>query len=488
MRIPSRIDRNLIVSAPPGEGKTTGVINNLDKYLNQFNRVIILEPTTAIIHELERYLGDFRYLADDGTGSNWSQYDVIVTTYERADHILLFNDRLASNSLIVIDEVHFLASRATPIVSILGNCRDKARFILMSATVPDIDILRKYLDAEVLKCERKGNVDVNIYRWSFRILGSIVEKERKPTIIFVPTRRDCEIIACKLNAKPFHSGLSDDNRNKALKDFEEGKIDCLVSTTALAYGINTPTERVIIVMADFFKAVDVIQMIGRAGRFSNHAEAHIFISSEKQYLTVKKALRGEFEKINVDDVESLLLRLIKAGKVSRNIYAVKKEYIGVREVYKPFCKLVSEKLVYPDMRLTKPGHLLAKYYLPVHEFLKVKPLLPRPPNLYALAKALNLDFNCLIRPNGDTLRTVDKLERFSSLLYDLTYKKGWFKLAQNLHLAKLAIETGNLSKVPLILHFSSDERSRGRFSAEKSNYGVRAIRSRCIVQREARGS
>jgi hypothetical protein len=204
-------------------------------------------------------------------------------------------------------------------------------------------------------------------------------------------------------------------------------------------------------MADFFKAVDVIQMIGRAGRFSNRAEAHILISSEKQYLTVKKALRGEFERINVDDVESLLLRLIKAGKVSRNIYTIKKKYIGVRDVYKPFCKLVNERLVYPDMRLTKPGHLLAKFYLPVYEFLKVKSLLPCPPNLYALTKALNLDFSCLIRPNGDTLRTVDKLERFSSLLYELTYKKGWFNLAQNLHLAKLAVKTGNSSKVPFIL-------------------------------------
>ncbi len=458
MRIPPRIDRNLIVSAPPGEGKTTGVINNLNKYLNQFDRVIILEPTTAIIHELERYLGDFRYLVDDGTGGNWSQYEVIVTTYERADHVLLSNDRLASNSLIVIDGVHFLASRATPIVSILGNCRDKARFVLMSATVPDIDTLRNYLDAEVLECKRKGNVEVNVYRWSFRILRSIVEKERKPTIIFVPTRRDSEVIARKLNAKPFHSGLSDYDRNKALREFGEGKIDCLVSTTALAYGINTPAERVVIIMADFFKAVDVIQMIGRAGRFGNHAEAHVFISSEKQYLTVKRALRGEFEKINVDDVESLLLRLIKAGKVE-NIYTVKKEYIGVRDVYRPFCKLINEGLVYPDTRLTKPGHLLAKYYLPVHEFLKVKSLLPRPPSLYTLAKALNLDINCLISPNGDTLKTVDKLERFSSLLYDLTFKKGWFKLSQNLHLAKLAIKTGKLEKFPRFLNSNSTQKS-----------------------------
>lgn len=73
-----------------------------------------------------------------------------------------------------------------------------------------------------------------------------------------------------------HAGLVDEDRSIAHKLFSEGKVQVLVATSTLAWGVNLPAYLVIVKGTQFFDGkiekyrdmdlTDVLQMMGRAGR------------------------------------------------------------------------------------------------------------------------------------------------------------------------------------------------------------------------------
>lgn len=91
-----------------------------------------------------------------------------------------------------------------------------------------------------------------------------------------------------------HAGLRDRDRMLVESLFEENKIQILVCTSTLAWGVNLPAHLVIIKGTEFFDAkegryvdlpiTDVLQMMGRAGRpqFDNQGRACIFVHEPKK--------------------------------------------------------------------------------------------------------------------------------------------------------------------------------------------------------------
>ena len=73
-----------------------------------------------------------------------------------------------------------------------------------------------------------------------------------------------------------HAGLNDCDRSISEQLFVEGKIQILVATSTLAWGVNLPAHTVIIKGTQVYNPVkaawqelgflDVMQMVGRAGR------------------------------------------------------------------------------------------------------------------------------------------------------------------------------------------------------------------------------
>jgi transcription-repair coupling factor (superfamily II helicase) len=104
---------------------------------------------------------------------------------------------------------------------------------------------------------------------------------------------------------------------KALEEtmghFIAGEIDCLVSTTIIASGIDIPNANTIIInRADAFGLADLYQLKGRVGRFLRAARAYLLIpkkfvlSSESQKrLTAIKRFRelGSGFKLAMEDLE-----------------------------------------------------------------------------------------------------------------------------------------------------------------------------------------
>ncbi|XP_074317082.1 DExH-box ATP-dependent RNA helicase DExH14 [Silene latifolia] len=91
-----------------------------------------------------------------------------------------------------------------------------------------------------------------------------------------------------------HAGLNDKDRSAVEELFGNNKIQVLVSTSTLAWGVNLPAHLVIIKGTEFFDGkmkryvdfpiTDILQMMGRAGRpqFDQHGKAVILVHEPKK--------------------------------------------------------------------------------------------------------------------------------------------------------------------------------------------------------------
>lgn len=91
-----------------------------------------------------------------------------------------------------------------------------------------------------------------------------------------------------------HAGLVDSDRRIAHKLFESGKIQILIATSTLAWGVNLPAHLVIIKGTQFFDSkiedyrdmdlTDILQMMGRAGRpaFDTSGIAIVYTKESKK--------------------------------------------------------------------------------------------------------------------------------------------------------------------------------------------------------------
>ena len=82
----------------------------------------------------------------------------------------------------------------------------------------------------------------------------------------------------------YHAGLSYYKKEKIEKDFDKGKISCVVTTAALAAGVDFPASQVIfdsLVMGNkWINPNEFAQMLGRAGRPSYHDRGIVYLLPE----------------------------------------------------------------------------------------------------------------------------------------------------------------------------------------------------------------
>ncbi|CAA18663.1 putative helicase mug81 [Schizosaccharomyces pombe] len=91
-----------------------------------------------------------------------------------------------------------------------------------------------------------------------------------------------------------HAGLTENDRKISEELFVNNKVQILIATSTLAWGVNTPAHLVIVKGTEYYDAkiggykdmdlTDVLQMLGRAGRpqFDNSGVARIFVQDIKK--------------------------------------------------------------------------------------------------------------------------------------------------------------------------------------------------------------
>ncbi|MEA1993368.1 MAG: DEAD/DEAH box helicase, partial [Euryarchaeota archaeon] len=231
--------------------------------------------------------------------------DIIVGTYEGIDFLLRTGKELGEIGTIVIDELHMLddperGPRLDGLIARLRTLYPKVQFIGLSATIGNTEELAEDLGLRpVVYDQRPVPLERHlVFTQEHKkkdVIQKIVKREwnnlskkgyHGQSIVFTYSRRRCNKIASYLQrrgvrARGYHAGLSYYERKRTEEDFWDQKIQCVVTTAALAAGVDFPSSQVIfeslMMGIAILKVREFHQMLGRAGRPDYHEKGKVYL-------------------------------------------------------------------------------------------------------------------------------------------------------------------------------------------------------------------
>ena len=375
--------RDQLVVSATATGKTlVGELAGVDRALRGEGKMLFLVPLVALANQKhedfeERY-GDeldvtLRVGGSRVTGSG-AQFDpnadIIVGTYEGIDHGLRTGKDMGDIGTVVIDEIHSLKEgerghRLDGMISRLKHyCEqreksrdsyDGAQYIYLSATVGNPEWLAERLRATLIEFEERPvpierHVTFADAQEKVRIENRLVQREfdtksskgyRGQTIIFTNSRRRCHEISRKLDydAAPYHAGLDYGKRKQVERRFGNQDLSAVVTTAALAAGVDFPASQVIFdtlaMGIEWLSVQEFSQMLGRAGRPDYHDKGKVYLLVEPDCSyhgsmeatedeIAFKLLKGEMEDVSTvyDEsaaAEETLANIVVAGKLAKRL-------------------------------------------------------------------------------------------------------------------------------------------------------------------------
>ncbi|WP_128476736.1 DEAD/DEAH box helicase [Halorussus pelagicus] len=372
----------LVVSAT-ATGKTlVGEMTGIDRVLNGEGKMLFLVPLVALANQkhedFEDEYGDLvdvtirvgaSRVRDDGHAFDPSA-DVIVGTYEGVDHALRTGRDLGDIGTVVIDEVHTLKEqdrghRLDGLIARLKHyCETRAsqrtdyggaQWVYLSATVGNPSSLAESLEANLVEYEERPvplerHVTFADGKEKPDIENKLVKREydtkssqgyRGQTIIFTNSRRRCHEISRQLeySSAPYHAGLDYGRRKKVERMFADQDLAAVVTTAALAAGVDFPASQVIFdtlaMGIEWLSVQEFHQMLGRAGRPDYHDRGRVYVLVEPDTAyhnsmemtedeVAFKLLKGEMENVQTlydesSAVEETLANITVAGTEAKRL-------------------------------------------------------------------------------------------------------------------------------------------------------------------------
>ena len=133
---------------------------------------------------------------------------------------------------------------------------------------------RTNIGVEVVEKAPAGRADA--------VLELLSAPERRPAIVYAPTRREAEALAqglsARMRAAAYHAGLPSAERAGIQRTFLSGKVEVVVATIAFGMGIDKPNVRLVVHTALPATLEGYYQEIGRAGRDGALSRAVLFHS------------------------------------------------------------------------------------------------------------------------------------------------------------------------------------------------------------------
>ncbi|MHA2003910.1 MAG: DEAD/DEAH box helicase [Candidatus Thorarchaeota archaeon] len=326
---------SIMVCSPTGSGKTLVGEMALLRAALTGKKGIYLVPLKALAVQvsgilIERYrslglrigvsTGDFQ-----NDGESLSEFDIIVTTYERADSLLRRKAAWVPNiGTLVIDEIQTISdvgrgARLETIIIRFKRLIADLQLIGLSATVGAPDELAEWLGCTLVESEDRPVplvyrvISAKNKNRNLRQLVMTTIQGDGQAIVFHRTRREAESQATRLSADVgrhftssekddldkelesienwnvtvppelrsllhdgtafHHAGLGFRSRRLVEEMFLRGKVRLICATTTLAAGMDLPARTVVLTSVrspgnhrTMLPANSVHQMLGRAGR------------------------------------------------------------------------------------------------------------------------------------------------------------------------------------------------------------------------------
>ena len=369
--------RDQLVVSATATGKTlVGELAGIERALNGEGKMLFLVPLVALANQkhedFEDDYGDLldvsirvgaSRIRDDGNRFDPGA-DVIVGTYEGIDHALRTGKDLGDIGTVVIDEVHNLGEaerghRLDGLVSRLKHyCETNdcgTQWVYLSATVGNAPELAGKLGAQLIEFEErpvpierhvtfadgseKIEIENTLVRRAFDSKSS--KGYRGQTIVFTNSRRRCHEISRRLeyDSAPYHAGLDYGERKRVERGFGNQDIAAVVTTAALAAGVDFPASQVIFdslaMGIEWLSVQEFEQMLGRAGRPDYHDRGTVYLLVEpdcsyhssmdgSEDEIAFKLLKGEMEPVitrydEASAIEETLANITVAGKGAKRL-------------------------------------------------------------------------------------------------------------------------------------------------------------------------
>ncbi|SAI89135.1 archaea-specific helicase [Methanoculleus bourgensis] len=428
--------QHLLVVSATASGKTfIGEMAGMKNFLEGRGRMLFLVPLVALANQKyqrfrDRYGHLMRVTLQTGVsrlnlpetrpaGERDINAPVVVGTYEGIDHALRTGRSLKDIGTVVIDEVQMLEDpdrghRLDGLIARLKHVAPDAQFLYLSATIGLPGLLAEKLRANLVRyaarpvalerhlifVERAKKIGFikQMVAEEYKIKSS--KGYRGQTIVFTNSRARCHVIADALGKKaaPYHAGLTSQERRDVERRFANGELAAVVTTAALAAGVDFPASQVVFdalaMGIEWLTVQEFHQMMGRAGRPDFHDLGRVVIMAEPGGLysrTSRKTedevavglLRGEMEEVAPEydmeqSSEEFVANAVVCGGDEQQIIRMNRAMVGTLEPALP--TLLDYNLVRRRagrVELTDMARVMAEHFIGVERLIEIKDLVRR---------------------------------------------------------------------------------------------------------------
>ena len=308
--------RDLLAAAQTGTGKTAAFLLPAMSRLGHAGRghgprMLVVTPTRELAQQISDVCDVIRkrtrhtsLTVVGGVGYEPQKAalkrgcDVLVATPGRlVDLIDQGEARLGEVEVLVLDEAdRMLDMGFLPAMrKIVAQTPTERQTLLFSATLDEgaiggiKDLVR---DPATVEIARKGAVAETIDQYALPVsleaknalLAEVLKSEgTRRVIVFTRTKHRADACCRRLrragvSCAPIHGNRSQGQRERALKEFRDGKVDVLVATDVLARGIDVSDVRYVVNFDVPADPEDYIHRIGRTGRAGETGWALTFVT------------------------------------------------------------------------------------------------------------------------------------------------------------------------------------------------------------------
>ncbi|RMD58151.1 DEAD/DEAH box helicase [Candidatus Woesearchaeota archaeon] len=322
--------RDLIVRSKTGSGKTFAFLLPILNTLSEKRELqaVVLAPTRELaqqiereIHKINRKVKTVLLYGGVSIGPQMERLDAgaqiaVATPGRILDHMERGTIDFSKVKYAVLDEADRMLDMGfiDDVGKILQAMPEERQTTLFSATMPEQikSLASRYMkDPETLMLQQDEVCVNNIKQ---RIIGMdrkqklpelfkiLKDSKAKKVMVFANTKSWTErlgniLYKRRFKATSIHSGLSQNKRNRVIRDFNSGRYNILVATDVAARGLHIEGVTHVVNYDIPRNPKDYVHRIGRTGRAGRSGDAITFVTQIDQHLlrSVESEINTRFE-------------------------------------------------------------------------------------------------------------------------------------------------------------------------------------------------
>ncbi len=312
---------NRLLEGDVGSGKTVVCAMPALMVAKKGYQTVILAPTEILARQhfesFKKLLGKFEIKIDlfIGAQKESEKKEILKNLKEGETQIIIGTHALLSPDikfwtlgLVVVDEQHRFGVEQREVLKKINENGITPHFLSMSATpIPRTLAITVFGDLEISTLTEmpQGREKVSTFliapekrRDGYKFIDEQIEKGRQVFVIcpLVSASDKLGVKSAEEEAKRLsegifkhrkvglvHGRLKTEEKEKVMKDYKDGKIDILVSTSVIEVGIDIPNANIMLIEgAERFGLAQLHQFRGRVGRGEHKSYCFLFTDSDSE--------------------------------------------------------------------------------------------------------------------------------------------------------------------------------------------------------------